>query len=168
MFRLISYRKEIGLAGLLYFSPISNTEMSGLSMKLNYLKRLCQSELNRVILTTTMWSGVDERTGPVNESELKRHCKLLIDQGLSVKRFQNEPSSTFDILHPIVQAALSRQNTIGRALLVGRSLATTAIKSLQLGSPPIIVYERSNPSSFTDTYIGSRIIGPYGCGKSQV
>jgi len=157
MFRLISYRKEIGLAGLLYFSPISNTdsEMSGLSMKLNYLKRLCQSELNRVILAT-------------NESELKRHCKLLIDQGLSVKRFQNEPSSTFDILHPIVQAALSRQNTIGRALLVGRSLATTAIKSLQLGSPPIIVYERSNPSSFTDTYIGSRIIGPYGCGKSQV
>ena len=73
-----------------------------------------------------------------------------------MKRFLNNPSSAFDILRPIVQAALSRQSTIGRALLVARSLAAK-----QDSPPPIIVYERSNSSSFTDAYSGNRIIGPY-------
>jgi len=110
-----------------------------------------------------MWGGVEERTGALHEDELKSICKPL-----SVKRFLNDTSSAFDILYPIVQATLSRQSTIGRALLVGRSLAATAIKSLQRDSPPIIVYERFNSSSFTDAYSGSRFVGPYGGGKSQV
>jgi len=107
----------------------------------NYLKRLGQDELNRVILTTTMWGDVDESTGTLHEDELKSIWKPLIDEGLSVKRFLNDPSSAFHILHPIVKAALSRQSTIGRALVMGRSLATTVIKSLQRDSPPVIVYE---------------------------
>jgi len=116
------------------------------SMKSNYLKCLCQNELNRVTLTTTMWGSVYERIGALNEDELKRLCKPLIDDGLSVKRFLNDSSSAFGILHPIVQAASSRQSTIGRALVVGRSLASLAIKNLQRDSPPIIMYERSNSS----------------------
>jgi len=135
----------------------------------NYLKRLGQDQLNRVILTTTMWGDVDESTGTLHENELKRIWKPLIDEGMSVKRFLNDPSSAFHILHPIVKAALSRQSTIGRALVVGRSLATTVIKSLQrLDSPPIIVYELSNSSSLTNAYSGSRFIGPSACGKGQV
>jgi len=111
-----------------------------------------------------MWGGVEERTGALHEEELKSICKPLL-----VKRFLNDTSSAFGILYPIVQAALSRQSTIGRALLVGRSLAAMAkIKSLQRDSPPIIVYERSNSSSFTDAYSGSRFIGPAGGVKSQV
>ena len=143
-FRVISYRKE-SLAGLLYFRPISNTRsMFRLPlMKSNYLKRLCQNELNRVTLTTTMWDGVDEKTGARHEDELKKLWKPLIDEGMSVKRFLNDPSSAFDIIHPIVQAASGGQTTIGRVLLVGRSLATTAIRRLQRDSRPIIVYERS-------------------------
>ena len=128
----------MGLAGLLYFHPISNIQILS-SMKSNYIKRLCQNEWNRVTLTTTMWCGVDERTGALHEDELKRHCKPLIDEGMSVKRFLNDPSSALRILYPIVQAVSRRQSTVGRALLVGRSLATTAIKSLQRNSPPIIV-----------------------------
>ena len=168
-FRLISYRRESRLAGVLYFHPISNIEMFRLSsMKSNYPKCLCQNELNRVTLTTTMWGSIYERIGALNEDELKRLCKPLIDDGLSVKRFLNDSSSAFGILHPIVQAASSRQSTIGRALVVGRSLASMAIKNLQRDSPPIIMYERSNSSWSTDAYSGSRIIGRYRCGKSQV
>ena len=139
-------------------------------MEAKYLKHLCQNELNRVILTTTMWgrASVDEKTDALKEDELKQRCKPLINEGLSVKRFLNDPPSAFDILRPIVQAASSRQSTIGRALVVGRSLATTAIKSLQRDSPLIMVYECFNLSSFTDAYTRSRIIGSYGCGKSQV
>ena len=165
MFRLISYHREIGLAGVLYFHPISNNGMFNMrSLNSSYFKCLCQNELNRVILTTTMWGGVEERTASaLHEDELKSICKPL-----SVKRFLNDAPSAFDILYPIVQAALSRQSTIGRALLVGRSLATTAIKSLQRDSPPIIVYKRSNSSSFTYPHSGSRFVGPCGSGKSQV
>lgn len=94
------------------------------SLESDYLKRLCQNELNRVVITTTMWGDVDERTGALREDKLKRLCKPLIDQGLSVKRFLNDSSSACDILHPIVQAAsLSRQSTIGRAFIIGRALA---------------------------------------------
>ena len=126
------------------------------SKKLYYLKRLCQNKLNRIIFTTTMWGDVGERDSLLQEDGLKSNCKPLIDEGLSVKRFLNNPSSAFDILRPIVQAASSR---IGRALLVRRSLVKRP--------PPIIVYERSNYSSFRclQRY---RIIGPYGGGKSQV
>jgi len=162
IFRLISYRKRMGLAGLLYFHPISNIQIP--SIKSNYFKRLCQTELNRVTLTTTMWGGVDERTGTLHEDELKRLCKPLINEGMSVKQFLNNPSSAFHILHPIVRAVLSRQSTVGRALLV----ATTAIKSLRPISPPIIMYEKSNSSWFTDTYSWNRIVGTKACGKSQV
>jgi len=109
------------------------------STKLNYLKGLCQDEWNRVVVTTTMWSCVDETTAALREDELKSIWKPLIDNGLSVKRFLNDASSALDILHPIVQAASSRQTTISRAFLMGRSLATTTIKRLQRESPPIIV-----------------------------
>jgi len=155
----ISYRKESSLAGILYFHSISNIQMfTSPSKKLNYLKRLCQNKLNRVVFTTTMWDDVGEGTSLLQEDELKSNCKPLIDEGLSVKRFLNNPSSAFDILRPIVQAALSRQSTIGRALLrvVARSLATK-----QDSPPPIIVYEQSNSSSFPDAYSGNRIVGPY-------
>ena len=166
---MISYHKEIGLAGLLYFHPISNIQKFRLPlMRSNYFKRLCQNELNRVVLTSTMWDSVDERTGALHEAKLKRLYKPLIEEGLSVKRFLDDPSSAFDILRPIIQAASSRRSTIGRALIVGRSLATTAIKSLQRDSPLIIVYERSHSSSFTGAYSGRRFIGSYRCGKSQV
>ena len=168
-----SYHKEIGLAGLLYFHSISNAQKFRKLMKPNYLKHLCQNELNNVVLTTTMWGPGESILGTLHEDELKSHWKPLIDEGLSVKRFLNDAPSAFDILRPIVQAALRRQKTIRRALLVGRSLATTAMKSLQRVSPPteqspVIVYELPNSLPFTDAYSRSRIIGPSGCGKGQV
>ena len=132
-----------------------------------HFKHLCQNELNRVIVTTTMWGSIDERTGTLHEDELKRLCKPLIDEGLSMKRFLNDPPSAFDILYPIVQAASSRQSTIRRALLVGRSLATKAIKNLQRDSPPppIIMYGRSNSSHSQMLTAGADLLGLIAAGR---
>jgi len=65
------------------------------SMESKYLKRLCQNELNK-----GMRGGVDERNGAFYE-----------DAG---KRFLNDLLFAFDALRPLVQAASSRQCTVGR------------------------------------------------------
>jgi len=118
----ISYSRQISLAGLLYFHRISDIRMSGSPLRnLRYFQQLCDNELHRVILTTTMWDEVDEETGTNRENVLQADFwKPLIDHGSSVKRFLNDSASAFDILRPIVQGASTHRNapehTIDRSI----------------------------------------------------
>jgi len=108
----ISYSRQISLAGLLYFHRISDIRMSGSPLRnLGYFQQLCDNELDRVILTTTMWDEVDEETGTNREKVLQADFwKPLIDRGSSVKRFLNDSTSAFDILRPIVRGTSTHIN----------------------------------------------------------
>ena len=133
----ISYSREIGLAGLLYFHRISDNRMSGTPLRnLINFQRLCEHELDRVILTTTMWDEVDEATGTTRENELKEeYWAPLIGCGSSVKRFLNNRQSGVDILQPIIQGASSQrnapQNTVDRVSTIKRFLKEYAVRPME-------------------------------------
>ena len=132
----ISYSRQIGLAGLLYFHRISDNRMSGMPLcNLHNFQRLCESELDRVVLTTTMWDQVNEATGISRENELKEiYWSPLINCGSSVKRFLNNRQSGVDILQPIIQGASSRstpQNTADRISSIRQFLNNYAVGPVQ-------------------------------------
>jgi len=133
----ISYSRQIGLAGLLYFHRISDNRMSGRPLNnLHYFRQLCENELDRVILTTTMWDEVDEKTGTNREDVLQTDFwKPLIDHGSSVKRFLNDTASAFDILRPIVQGASIQRNapehTVDHVSAIKQSLLEQAITVIE-------------------------------------
>jgi len=167
----ISYSRQIGLAGLLYFHRISDNRMSGTPMRnLVHFQRLCENELDRVILTTTMWDDVDEATGSMREDELKEvYWKTLINCGSSMKQFLNTRQSCIDILRPIIQGASSQRNaprnTVQRISTIKRFLkeyavapverfrgrATTAIADIWRGRPRIFMWADPNSVSRIDT-----------------
>ena len=133
----ISYSRKIGLAGLLYFHRISDNRMSGTPLSnLNHFQKLCENELQRVILTTTMWDEVDEETGTTRENELKeKYWRTLINGGSSTKRFFNDRKSGIEILRPIIQGASSQrnapQNTCDRVLFITRFLNDYAVRPME-------------------------------------
>ena len=100
----IRYKRKIQLTGLLYFHRISDNRMAGTPLKnLRLFERLCGDDLNRIVLTTTMWDDVDEETGAEREKELASvYWKSMIARGSSVKRFLNNRPSAFEILTPII------------------------------------------------------------------
>ena len=100
---LTSYRREIRLTGLLYFHRISDNRMAGTPLKnLRMFENLCGEDFKGIILTTTMWSDVDEELGVERERELKTdYWKSMIERGSSVRRFLYTRQSAFEILAPI-------------------------------------------------------------------
>ena len=110
--------------------------MSGTPLcNLHNFQRLCESELDRVVLTTTMWDEVDEATGTKREKELKEiYWKPLINCGSSVKRFLNTDQSGLEILRPIIQGASSQrnapQNTVGRVSTIKQFLNEYAVRPI--------------------------------------
>ena len=107
---------------------------------LRYFQKLCEDELDRVILTTTMWdsSEVDEVTGSRREKELKDiYWKSLLDRGSSVKRFLNDRASAIKILEPIVQRAQASsqrnapQNTVDRVSTIVQFLNEYAVGPME-------------------------------------
>ena len=81
-------------------TPLTNLRM---------FEKLCGKEFSGIILTTTMWSEVDEELGAERERELKdKYWKSMIGRGSSVKRFLYTRQSAFEILMPMLEEADKR------------------------------------------------------------
>ncbi len=98
------YKRRLQLKGLLYFHRISDNRMDGTSLKnLRFFEELCGTELDKVVLTTTMWDDVDEKTGFEREEQLRLiYWQSMIARGSSIKRFMGNRGSALEILRPIV------------------------------------------------------------------
>ena len=103
----IRYKKDIPLAGLLYFHRITDNRMAGTPLNnLHLFEKLCGREFSTIALTTTMWDEVDQAVGEQREKELREiYWKTMIDRGSTVKRFLSTPASAFDVLRPILDRA---------------------------------------------------------------
>jgi len=67
------------VTGLLYFHRISDHRIAGTALKnLHLFESLCGEEFNKIVLTTTMWDEVDERTSYYRENELNTYWKAII------------------------------------------------------------------------------------------
>ncbi|KAJ4997042.1 P-loop containing nucleoside triphosphate hydrolase protein [Colletotrichum sp. SAR 10_66] len=68
-----SYNNEVKLTGILYLHRITDPRMGGSARKnLFMFKKLCGPEaLKHVVLVTTMWELVDEKTGLERQAELE-------------------------------------------------------------------------------------------------
>jgi hypothetical protein len=87
------YDENTLLSGLVFLHAISDTRMSGSSVKnLRMFRELCGDQnLRNVTLATTMWSQVSEETGSMREAELQSvFWKDMIDKGSHVDRVRND------------------------------------------------------------------------------
>ena len=83
--------------------------------------------LGNVILTTTMWDEVDEKTGAAREGELKTiYWKPMIDLGSSTGRFEGTRDSAFRLITPLLDAA-NEQN----ALLLQKELVDLELRFVE-------------------------------------
>jgi len=121
---MASYKKRIRLAGLLYFHRISDNRMAGTPLKnLQVFEKLCGESFDRLVLTTTMWSEVDEKVGAERERELKEmYWKSMVERGSPVKRFLSTRESAFEILTPIFDEVYRRS-----ALLLHREMGELSL-----------------------------------------
>ena len=95
-------------------------------LNLGLFRGLCGQELNRVVLTTTMWDLVDEKTGVEREKELSKtggFWKPMLDRGSSVKHFRRTQASAFEVLVPIFEQINGR-----KAILLQQTLADLGAK----------------------------------------
>jgi len=105
-----SHKRGIRLAGLLYFHRISDNRMAGTPLKnIQVFEKLCEESFDKLVLTTTLWSEVDEEEGGEREQELKEgYWKSMIERGSPVKRFLFTRESAFEILTPIFDGVYTR------------------------------------------------------------
>ncbi|KAG6330031.1 hypothetical protein ID866_9058 [Astraeus odoratus] len=100
-----SYKKNVLLAGLLYFHRISDNRMAGTPLKnLRVFQKLCGDEgMYRIVLTTTMWDEVDEEIGQERLAELQRsYWKGMVAGGSTTFRYWNTPESARELIWQIV------------------------------------------------------------------
>jgi len=78
--------------------------MAGTALKnLRLLESLCGEGFNKIVLTTTMWDEVEERTGHHRENDLKNsYWKDMVEHGASIKHFLFTRHSAFEVLEPIL------------------------------------------------------------------
>jgi hypothetical protein len=67
-----AYSQERKITGIIYLHPINQPRMEGSSvLSMTVMQRICGSEnFRNVILVSTFWDVVDERTGIQKEREL--------------------------------------------------------------------------------------------------
>jgi len=108
---LLSYRRGIKLAGILYLHRISDNRMAGTPLSnLKVFNKLCgQDALRNIILTTTMWDQVEIDEGSEREKELcNKYWKTMIKEGSTVARFLNSTDSAWSIVEPLLRHANHR------------------------------------------------------------
>lgn len=101
----VRYENGFELSGLLYLHPISENRVESSTLKnLGMFQKLCGKEaLRKVILTTTMWSRVEEGTGVARENELRRDFWAdMVERGSRIARFANTQLSAWSILNSLV------------------------------------------------------------------
>jgi hypothetical protein len=105
------YKRDIKLAGILYFHRITDKRPVGIPLKnLRMFEKLCgKNALSNIILTTTMWDRVDETTGQEREKELKgQYWESMIRLGSTTVRYHNTKDSAWEILDKVLQSRLNQ------------------------------------------------------------
>jgi hypothetical protein len=105
------YKRDIKLAGILYFHRITDNRVAGTPLKnLRMFEKLCgKHALGNIILTTTMWDKIDETTGQEREKELKgQYWKSMIRLGSTTIRYRNTKDSAWEILDKVLQSGHNR------------------------------------------------------------
>ena len=100
------YKREIKLAGILYFHRITDNRVTGTPLKnLHMFEKLCgKHALGNIILTTTMWDKIDETTGQEREMELGgQYWESMIKLGSTTARYHNTKESAWEILDKILR-----------------------------------------------------------------
>jgi uncharacterized alpha-E superfamily protein len=78
-------------------------------------KNTCQN----IILTTTMWDGVDEETGENREGELKsKYWKDMLERGSTTGRFMGTRESALTVIDPLIRTANERNSVLLQTELV--------------------------------------------------
>ncbi|KAI8265966.1 hypothetical protein K4K58_010562 [Colletotrichum sp. SAR11_239] len=98
-----SYNNEVKLTGILYLHRITDPRMGGSARKnLFMFKKLCGPEaLKHVVLVTTMWELVDEKTGLERQAELETtedFWGYMLAKGSRIEKHMNTPQSAHHII----------------------------------------------------------------------
>jgi hypothetical protein len=93
-----SYNNEVKLSGILYLHRITDPRMTGSAKKnLFMFKKLCGPDaLKHVVLVTTMWELVNERTGKERQLELETTEEFwgyMLRKGSRIEQHMNTPDS---------------------------------------------------------------------------
>ena len=100
------YKRDIKLAGILYFHRITDNRVAGTPLKnLRMFEKLCgKNAFGNIILTTTMWDNIDDATGQEREKELRGlYWKSMIELGSTTVRYRNTRDSACEILGNILR-----------------------------------------------------------------
>ncbi|RSM14695.1 hypothetical protein CDV31_005277 [Fusarium ambrosium] len=107
-----TYTEQIYLSGILYFHRISDIRMQGTGkMNMWLLRKLCGREaVNKVVLTTTMWELVEEKTAELRLKELEETEEFwgyMKKNGAGVHRHYNNKESALHVLSRFVPQELN-------------------------------------------------------------
>ena len=95
--------------------------MAGTPLKnLRMLEQLCgRNAFQNVILTTTMWDEVDEKTGEDRERELQtNYWRSMLERNSTTGRFLRTRESAFKLIDPLIEAANKKFSVLLRDELV--------------------------------------------------
>jgi hypothetical protein len=105
------YKRDIKLAGILYFHRITDNRAAGTPLKnLRMFEKLCgKNAFGNIILTTTMWDHIDDETGQLREKELEaQYWESMMKLGSTTVRYHNTMNSAREILDKVLQSGLNR------------------------------------------------------------
>ena len=105
------YKRDIKLAGILYFHRITDNRVAGTPLKnLRMFEKLCgKNAFGNIILMTTMWGHIDGATGQLREKELEgQYWRSMMKLGSTTVRYHNTRNSACDILDKVLQSAPNR------------------------------------------------------------
>ncbi|KAF9053031.1 hypothetical protein BJ165DRAFT_832410 [Panaeolus papilionaceus] len=137
-----TFKQKILLSGLLYFHKISDNRLAGTPLaNLRIFEEVCgRNAFSNVVLVTTMWNEINEKTGKDREEELRRKFwKKMINNRSTTKRFTglNLPETARSILEPFIHSPIQRRlllqdEMVNRGLDLPRTSAGKALH-LKLG-----------------------------------
>jgi len=130
--RVLTAQHQLGvrLRGVIYMHRITDVRYGGYAVKtFEILKRICgDASLRNVMLVTSMWSQIDEKTGSRRETELrKNYWPYMLDRGSSMNRFYGHRPSAIAVVSQLltkVPVVLSMQLEL---LNNGNRLENTAV-----------------------------------------
>ncbi|KAL4069908.1 P-loop containing nucleoside triphosphate hydrolase protein [Scleroderma yunnanense] len=97
----LSKRKGTLLSGILYFHRITDDRITGTAVKyIPDFQRLCgENGISKIVLTTTMWDGLEEEVGIERLKGLKRnYWKPMAARGSTAFRYLNTRQSAEELL----------------------------------------------------------------------
>ncbi|KAJ5176313.1 uncharacterized protein N7482_002190 [Penicillium canariense] len=94
----VSYEKDQRLHGVIYLHSVNNVRMEGSALRnLRMFQQLCGEEpLKNVILGTTFWGKVDQKTGEDREAELQERPEFwgkMLQRGSHMMRLTDRVSA---------------------------------------------------------------------------